>query len=429
MRSESDERRQTMRQPPLTVVSAPGGRTLRQPPPPEAHTRPPRRSLPYPVVALVLQGGGALGAYQAGVFQGLDEAGIAPSWISGVSIGAINSAIIAGNPPEQRVSRLRDFWETVCRAHHQPPLAELMHGWVEQLGGDTRKLFNAFEALRVMLLGQCGFFVPRVPPAWLAMRLPPQEVGLYDTSQLKTTLESLVDFDRVNAGETRVTVSAVNVRTGNFDYFDNTAGHWKGRLRAEHFMASGALPPGFPPIEIDGEYYWDGALVSNTPLLKVLQAWPRPDTLAFQVDLWSAKGVLPTTIWDAEERRKDIVHSSRTRAITDLLEREQQLRRLIRELLNRIPDEQRCNDASCKEAHLWATDRRVNVVQLVYREKEWDGLAKDYEFGVLTMRDHWASGLDDVRRSLAHKHWLDLPPAGRDFVTHDVHRDEETPAG
>lgn len=424
MKKQTQEKttRKAVRKPPLNVVTVPGGRTLREPPSPEEHQRPPRRHLPYPVVALVLQGGGALGAYQAGVFQGLDEAGIAPDWVTGISIGAINAALIAGNAPAQRVERLRQFWETICRSPLAPQVSDVIQNWVEQMGSEARKSFNAFEAWRAVVNGQSGFFLPRQPPPWLAVEQQPGEVGIYDTTPLKATLEAMVDFDRINAAETRVTVSAVNVRTGNFEYFDNSSGHWKGRLRAEHFMASGALPPGFPPVEIDGEFYWDGALVSNTPLLKVLTSWPRPDTLAFQVDLWSSSGIVPTNIWDAEERRKDIVNSSRTRAITDLLAREQHIRHLVRSLLAQIPEARRGCDACCKEASLWATDRRVNVIHLIYRDKEWDGIAKDYEFGPLTMRDHWASGLDDIRQTLAHGDWLDLPGKERNFVTHDLHR-------
>ncbi|NTV11255.1 MAG: patatin-like phospholipase family protein, partial [Zoogloea sp.] len=350
--------------------------------------RRPIRKLPYGMVALVLQGGGALGAYQAGVYQGLDEAGIEPTWVAGISIGAISSAIIAGNPRESRVAQLREFWESVCRsALPLAPDVAMLQRWIGEVGGQMRRLFNAFEAWRAVLAGQRGFFVPRMPPPWMSVELPAGEASYYDTSLLKGTLESVVDFDRINAGLMRVSVGAVNVRTGNFEYFDNTTGPWKGRLRAEHFMASGALPPGFPAIEIDGEYYWDGGLVSNTPLGEVLMSSPRHDTIAFQVDLWSALGTVPTNIWDVQERTKDIQYSSRTRAITDLMAREQRLRRLVREVLENVPEETRCRDPWCQEARNWACGRQVNVIHLIYREKEWDGLAKDYEFSPTTMRD------------------------------------------
>ncbi|CAI09439.1 conserved hypothetical protein [Aromatoleum aromaticum EbN1] len=380
-----------------------------------------RKKLPFETVALVLQGGGALGSYQAGVFEGLDEAGIEPDWLAGISIGALNVALIAGTPPGERVDRLRAFWETVCQPVFVQPAADLVQHWVEQSGADARRLFNAVAAWRAVVEGQKGFFTPRLPPPWMALTLPEADVSYYDTSQLHETLSRLVDLDRINAGQPRVSVGAVNVRTGNFEYFDNTTGPWKGRLRLEHFIASGSLPPGFPPVEIDGEFYWDGGLISNTPLSHVLEAQPRRDTLAFQVDLWSALGTVPTNIWDAQERQKDIQYSSRTRAITDLMAREQELRRLIRELLEYIPDDTRLGDEWCRKAGPWACGRQVSVIHLIYQEKEWDGLAKDYEFGPLTMRDHWASGLEDMRSTLQHSDWLERPPRDQSFVTHALH--------
>jgi len=389
---------------------------------PAAQASPP---LPFDVVALVLQGGGALGSYQAGVIEGLDEAGVEPNWLAGISIGALNVALIAGNPPGERIARLRAFWETICRPALVLPLADAMQQWIARLGGDARRLFNAIAAWRAIVEGQRAFFAPRVPPPWTAIELPPGDASYYDTSPLRDTLAALVDLDRINSGEIRVSVGAVNVRTGDFEYFDNTVGPWKGRLRLEHFIASGALPPGFPPVEIDGEYYWDGGLISNTPLSHVLSATPRRNTLAFQVDLWSALGTVPTNIWDVQERQKDIQYSSRTRAITELMAREQELRNLIRELLKFVPEETRLADGLCRTASDWACGRQVGVIQLIYQEKEWDGLAKDYEFSPQTMHDHWASGLDDVRSALAHREWLDLPPPDRRFVTYDPHRESD----
>jgi NTE family protein len=185
------------------------------------------------------------------------------------------------------------------------------------------------------------------------------------------------------------------------------------------------LPPGFPAIEIEGEYYWDGGLVSNTPLAQILSATPRVDTLAFQVDLWSAIGQLPSNIYDVQERQKDIQYSSRTRAITDMMERDQTYRRLLREVLNLVPADVREENKWCKQARHLACEHRYNVIHLVYRDKEWDGLSKDYEFSFLTMRDHWATGLDDIRETLKHKNWLDKPGRDNAFVTHDLYRDED----
>jgi len=379
--------------------------------------------LPYDCIALVLQGGGALGAYQAGVFEGLAEAGIEPHWVAGISIGAINAALIAGNAPELRVERLREFWQTVtappllpatppswqAAAAHGQPMARTALGWLEA----TRALFE----------GQRGFFTPRVPSPVFSLDAAPDVLGHYDTAPLAATLERLVDFDRINAkGGMRLTVSAVNVHTGNNELFDNRRGPWAGRIAAAHILASGALPPGFAAVQIEGDYYWDGGLVSNTPLATVLEDEPRCDTLAFQVDLWSAVGPLPRNLLDVEERGKDIRFSSRTRAVTRQLERERHLRRVLREVMAQLPASARRGDAWCKEAATLACDKRFNVVHLIYKEKEWDGLAKDYEFGAQSMLDHWASGLTDVCHTLAHRDWLALPQGRATSVTHDVHR-------
>lgn len=381
------------------------------------------RALPYETVALVLQGGGALGAYQAGVYEGLAEAGIVPNWVAGISIGALNTAIIAGNAPQHRVARLREFWDTICRPAHFQPTAEFLQGWVEQLGGEARKAFNAFEAWRALVEGQRDFFVPRLVPPWFTQGQQPNQLSFYDTSKLKSTLERLADFDRINACETRVSVGAVDVQSGNFEYFDNS----RIPLTPEHFMASGALPPGFPAVEIEGRFYWDGGLVSNTPLAQVLGTKPRRDTLAFQVDLWSAKGELPGNLFDLQERQKDIQFSSRTRAITDQMRQEQHHRRLLKEVLARVPAKVRESDPWCRRAAEEACGSRYNVIHLIYQDKEWDGLSKDYEFGPLTMRNHWDSGLYDMRHTLEeHPDWLNPPTGDIEFVTHDLHRHSTT---
>jgi NTE family protein len=394
----------------MTRMSSTAGRA-----PPKVNAR---RKLPYETVALVLQGGGALGAYQAGVYEGLAEAGIEPDWVAGISIGALNCAIIAGNPPSMRVEKLRGFWETICRPAFFQPTTEIFQTIVEQMGGAMRKNFNAFEAWRAIVEGQKGFFVPRFPPTFGTNSADPADASFYDTAPLKATLETFADFDLINAEKVRVSIGAVNVRNGNFKYFDNIG---QGRLRPEHFMASGALPPAFPPVKIGDEFYWDGGLVSNTPLEQVMAADPRRDTLAFQVDLWSARGLPPQNVFDAQERMKDIQYSSRTRMVTDQLGKEQHFRRLLRELLEHVPPAAR-DDPWVKKAMVEACPRRYNIIHLIYRDKEYEGLSKDYEFSPLTMREHWAAGLADIRRSLSHPHWLELPPEGREFITHDVHR-------
>ncbi|MFM0477775.1 MULTISPECIES: DUF3734 domain-containing protein [Paraburkholderia] len=384
-----------------------------------ASARGKRVQLPaYETIALTLQGGGALGAYQAGVFQGLHEAGVEPNWLAGISIGALNTAIIAGNPPGKRVERLLQFWETICQPAFGLPLPAFIEHAFFNSSDAVRKAFTATQAVGALVEGQKGFFVPRFPPPLPTVSGPPQAASYYDTAPLKATLESLCDFDRINSREMRVSVGAVNCGTGNFAYFDNT----QTTLRAEHFMASGALPPGFAAVEIDGQYYWDGGLMSNTPLYEVIQTTPRRDTLAFQVDLWSAIGPVPDNITDVQGRMKDIQYSSRTRLVTDMLQRSQRFRHVLREVLDRVSPDQR-DDPWCKLAEDLSCSKRYNVIHLIYRQKEYEGHYKDFQFGLSTMREHWESGLADIRHSLSQPDWLAMPDNDAGFVTHDIHRD------
>jgi NTE family protein len=382
---------------------------------------PPAPNPDYAVTALVLQGGGALGAYQAGVVEGLGEAGIEPNWVAGISIGALNAAIVAGNAPEQRVARLREFWDYICRQPGWPAAPD--SGAELSLPDAWRAMIDAFEATRAVWHGQNGFFLPR---PWFALGTAgpgPHTASFYDTAPLRATLERFADFDRINdAKRMRVSVGAVNVRTGNFLYFDNT----ERRLRPEHFMASGALPPGFPAVEVDGEFYWDGGLVSNTPLQYVLGAQPREDALIFQIDLWSAAGAAPRDLLQVAVRQKDIQFSSRTRMVTDTMHAEQHYRRLLHEALDRLPEAQRSGDWYRQARELACVARR-NVVHLIYRDKPYESYSKDYQFGRLALNEHWSSGLGDVRDTLKHPEWLKKPGPDHPFVTHDLHRGQARP--
>ncbi|HVO04082.1 MAG TPA: patatin-like phospholipase family protein [Candidatus Cybelea sp.] len=372
---------------------------------------------PYETVALVLQGGGALGSYQAGVYQGLHEAGIMPNWFAGISIGALNSAILAGNAPEKRVERLIEFWDTICNSALFPDLS-VDDRFAPKLGnGDLRSAASAFAAARSLFEGQLGFYKLRFPPPFLVTGGGPAATSYYDTSALKQTLERLVDFDRINSKEVRVSVGAVDVETGNFVYFDNA----NRKLLPEHFMASGALPPGFPAVEIEGRHYWDGGLVSNTPLVEVLQHPPRRDTLAFQVDLWSSRGPMPRNVFDVAERQKDIQYSSRTRMATNMALDLQKLRRTLRLMLQKLPDSLD-NDPDVVMARDLSCSKVYNVIHLIYHDKAFEAYHKDYEFSRLTMREHWESGLDDIRRTLAYPEWLERPSNESGIITHDVHR-------
>jgi len=354
---------------------------------------------------LVLQGGGALGSYQAGVVEALAQANLHPGWVAGISIGAINAALIAGNPPEKRLERLESFWNTISAA--APITQAPRHAYL-------RGLWNEAAASWVAAVGVPGFFSPRFPPALFYPPGAPEALSLYDTAPLKTTLESLVDFDRINAGETRLSVGAVNIRTGNFAYFDNT----RDTIRAEHIMASGALPPGFPPVEIDGEHYWDGGIVSNTPLQYVLDEAPTRNLLIFQVDLFSARGEMPRTLLEAAEREKDIRFSSRTRMNTDMNRSLHNTKAALQALLSALPPEL----AALEDMSLlqdFARESAVAIVHLIYRAKLYEGNSKDYEFSRLTMQEHWATGADDVRRTLNTGDWLTRPMTPG-IVTYDL---------
>ena len=394
---------------------------MRRSQPSRSHRDHPLELPPYDEIGLVLQGGGALGSYQAGVYEGLAEAGIRPTWLSGISIGALNTAIIAGNAPEDGVEALRGFWNTIC----QPAdlIGHVGAWWPTTLGFRdlARKWSSMWAASRALTEGQKGFFVPRSPlHATGLTRRNPSQVSFYDTAALRATLLNYADFDRINDGDIRVSVGAVNVRTGNLVYFDNK----KMRLKPEHFMASGALPPGFPAVEIDGEYYWDGGLVSNTPLTEIVRESQHKDTLIFQVDLWSARGGLPGNFLDISERTKDIQFSSRTRAITAFLEAEQKHACLIKKLLEHIPEAVRQTHPLMRKAQQVADGSAINVVHLIYKNKPFEGHYKDYEFSTDTLGEHWGGGLEDIRHSLGNPDWFAIPSHDIGFVTHDVHRQE-----
>jgi NTE family protein len=383
---------------------------------------------PFECVALLLQGGGALGAYQAGVYQALSEARLHPDWVAGISIGAINSALIAGNPLEARVESLRKFWKIVTMTPlfgdtpwlaakaQDGPMGDLLLGWPK--GDLARGLANRLSAGLALARGAPGFFAPRLPIPWLRPSGTLEATSYYDTSELKATLERLVDFDRINAGEMRFSVGAVNVGTGNFVYFDNTT----HAIGPEHVMASGALPPGFPAIEIEGEHYWDGGLVSNTPLQWVLESEPRRDTLAFQVDLWNARGAFPRTMAEVSTRQKEIQYSSRTRANSDRFKHIQTLRNALSSLLEKLPEDLKHSPELAVLRP--AADHKVyNLVQLIHRSKNYEGDSKDYEFSRSSMEDHWSAGYHDAVRTLRHPEVLERPKSLEGVLTFDLAQD------
>lgn len=370
----------------------------------------------FECIALLLQGGGALGAYQAGVYEALAEAGIEPNWVAGISIGAINSAIIVGNPPDKRVERLRQFWQQVTTNAVGAAAFDIISPFVR--GDWSRSLVNQLSASLTMTAGAQGFFAPRFAPPFAHPKGSLEATSFYDTAKLKRTLENLVDFDRINSGKMRLSMGAVNVRTGNFVYFDNET----HRIGPEHVMASGALPPGFPAVEIDGEAYWDGGLVSNTPLDWVLDSEPRQDTLAFQVDLWNALGDFPGNLAEVETRRKEIQFSSRTRANTDHFKRVQRLRNTVAGLLDDLPDSMRSHPAM-EVLRPVAERKAYNIVHLIYRARHYEGHSKDYEFSRPSMQTHWRAGYHDTVRTLRHPQVLARPENHEGVAVFDLEQD------
>ena len=344
------------------------------------------RSSTPSLTALVLQGGGALGAYQAGAYEALAVRAQSLDWVAGISIGAINAALIAGNPPERRIERLRDFWERVSLALPVRPQAE----WVAPVRG----WWDGAMALWGATVGVPGFFAPRPPLAWW----PQPPASWYDTAPLRDTLLELVDFDLLNRGPMRFSVGAVDVQSGNFDYFDNR----RERIGPEHVMASGALPPGFAAVPIGDHWYWDGGLVSNTPLSYVvdhLDGDPTQAVTVFQIDLFRARGQVPQTLADAAEREKDIRYSSRTRLVSDEVRRRHQLHERLRHLAEYVPKAQR-GSAAVQALLAGTLDPAIMLVHVINRRKSIETQTKDYEFSHLSMTEHWQTGSTDMAASL-----------------------------
>ncbi len=376
---------------------------------------------------LVLQGGGALGAYQAGAYEALEARAHDVDWVAGISIGAINAALIAGNPKERRVERLQAFWDQVSLAL-LPDASE----WIHE---SMRKLWDNAVATLGAWRGVPGFFAPR--PWWDWWPLPP--ASLYDTHPLRETLDRLVDFDRLNDGPMRFSIGAVDVQSGNFAYFDNR----HERIGPEHVLASGALPPGFPPVQIGDHWYWDGGLVSNTPLAYVmdhLQPGIHAPVTVFQIDLFSARGKVPETLADVAEREKDIRYSSRTRLVSDHVRERHHLHQRLRRLAELLPPA-RQGSAAVRELLKGSIDPPVSLVHVIHRGKAYETQTKDYEFSRISMTEHWQAGRADMDASLALlgrqpaprlgefrvlDYQADAPAARDDAPTHRLETPDET---
>jgi NTE family protein len=353
-------------------------------------------------VAYIFQGGGALGAYQVGVFEALAHGGYEPDLIGGSSIGAINASIIVGNKPEDRVSKLREFWELISRDNILPPI--ITNKLIENDG--FRRYYNFMSAQMTAMMGQDGFFSPNVGNSWLAHGTTPDKVSFYSLDPLQTTLERLIDFDLINSGKIRMLLQAVEVSCGKPTFFDNT----KIKIEPKHIMASGALPPGFPAIEIDGKYYWDGGVISNMPLEHLMDSPNVGNIICFSANLFDSYGLVPQNLDDILKRNKDITFSSRYRTTIRQLRNISKLRHAIRQLYKKIPDEMK-NDPEVMEIKKMGRIRTTNFVRFLYTAHQSELSSKDYEFSKLSIEERTRQGYEHAQMALEKEPWLEpIPP-------------------
>ena len=359
-------------------------------------------------IVLVLQGGGALGAYQAGVYQALHEHDLVPDWIVGTSIGAINAALIAGNQQANRLQRVKAFWDRVSH----PDIVDMSH-----ISDSLRRSNIWLNTVDTVLRGSPGFFSPRMFSGFpFGMQVAPEDASFYDTSPLTGTLNELVDFDYLNAdGGMRLTVNAVNVRTGELAQFDSN----DGDLCAEHVRASGSLPPAFAPVRVDGQLYWDGGLYSNTPLESVLDELPSGDTICFMVDLWSAEGPEPVTMDQVHTRQKDVTYASRSRRHIEDYVRTHAMQAKLRQLYARLPRGSR-SQADEQELLALGCDTTLHIVRLAYGGHDWHTAAKDVNFSKGSIEWRWDQGYRDAMRALSHAGWLAQVAEDTAVVVHNL---------
>ncbi|MGI4848159.1 MAG: patatin-like phospholipase family protein [Janthinobacterium lividum] len=369
-------------------------------------------------VALVLQGGGALGAYQAGVYQALQENDLAPDWVVGTSIGAINAAIIAGNLPHDRVARLKQFWSGI--AHHD--CLDL-----NQVADSARRYNSWLATMDATLRGVPGFFAPRTGSVaglmfGAGLAVEPEQASFYDTAGLRSTLLELIDFDLLNQrGGVRLSVNAVKVTSGELTSFDSVS----HAIGVDHIMASGALPPGFPAVRIDGELYWDGGLYSNTPLETVLDDQPAVDTLCFMVDLWRAQGNEPTTLDEVQTRQKDVMFASRSKRHIDDFVRVRKQQRMLRALYQRLPEKLKTSaDAALLQE--MGCNTTLHIVSLPYAGQDWHMSSKDINFSSGSLMWRWDQGYADAQRAIVQAAWLAEVDEDVGVVVHDLAAQEQS---
>ena len=361
------------------------------------------QSRPIGQVVLVLQGGGALGAYQLGVYQAMHEAGIEPDWVVGTSIGAINGALIAGNPPDRRMERLHEFWDRMEQKTSNP------------FNTGFGLFGNALTNASTTAFGIPGFFSPN-PYALLGQKTKVgiEKASYYSTQPLRDTLSHLVDFDYLQCKKTRLTVGAVNANTGAMRYFDSR----EDDLSVEHIMASGALPPAFPAIRIDGEPYWDGGIYSNTPVEVVLDDNPRRDSTIFTVQLWNPNGPEPESLWAISERQKDIQFASRDNSHIAKQQQIHNLRHIIRELAMHVPEKMR-SSKEVKALTARGCGTTMHVVHMLAPRLTGEDSSKDIDFSGHGISGRWHAGLKDAKRTLAAAPWRQQVDSKGGVVIHN----------
>lgn len=354
-------------------------------------------------IVLVLQGGGALGSYQAGVYQALHEAGIEPDWIIGTSIGAINASLIAGNAREDRIARLEQFWKSM----------EQRSSWA--FAGSWPLLDDRIAHWAVLAQGVAGFFRPN-PLAYISDTYPlgSESAAYYSTGPLRATLESLVNFDLINRQKPRLTVGTAHVRTSQMRYFDSR----DSTIGVEHILASGALPPAFPPVRIDGDLYWDGGILSNTPTEVVFDDNPRRDSLIFSVHLWNSAGPEPTTMAEVFNRQKDVQYSSRIGSQISRQAQIHRLRHVITQLEAKLPEALR-DDPEVKELASYGCQTRMHVVRLLAPQLDRETHIKDADFSAASLSQRWDAGHRDARSAIERAAWRGEHDPLAGLILHD----------
>ncbi|KTD31553.1 MULTISPECIES: patatin-like phospholipase family protein [Legionella] len=366
-------------------------------------------------VAFLFQGGGALGAFQVGVFEALQSAGYHFDWVSGISIGAINAAIVAGNHPENRLDKLRKFWNAIST-----PASFLdLDFWHQD--PEFRKLYNYWHAHTTLLFGQPGFFKPRLINPHFLLNASPDVISFYDTSELRATLETLIDFDLLNSGKTRLTLSAVRVDNGEQVLFDTK----NQKIYPEHIMASGALPPGFPAVNIDGVNYWDGGIVNNTPIEVILNDLPRISTLCFMVHLFDPEGDEPTNLDQVLLKQKDISYASNYKRVIKSFCETHDLRHAIKELYDLLPDNVKKMPKAKKLSSLGCRSTMI-MVRFHRHGLPTDLSSKDYAFSPLSINEGIAIGFEQGKAALKNPAWLQSVPKDTGAVLYDVFPHDHT---